>query len=49
MNTPTELTVARQRIAAYCGHPLVPTAVWLMAEVERLRAALDEPGQQPGD
>jgi hypothetical protein len=35
-----ELETARQRIAAYrgCGHPVMPTAVWLLAEVERLTA-----------
>lgn len=37
MSDDIELTAARQRVAAYrlCGHPLIPTAVWLLGKVER--------------
>lgn len=33
-----ELAAARQRVLIYraCGHPLVPTASWLLGELERL-------------
>jgi hypothetical protein len=35
---PAELAAARQRVDLYraCAHPLVPTAAWLLAEVDRL-------------
>ena len=40
-----ELEVAKQRVNAYrgCGHPLVPTAIWLLGEVQRLEKLVAEP------
>ena len=38
-----ELEVARQRITAYAasGHPVMPSALWLLREVERLTAEVE--------
>jgi hypothetical protein len=45
----SELEAARQRVNAYrgCGHPLVPTAVWLLGEVQRLKKLVELLDEHP--
>lgn len=40
----SELETARQRVESYrnCGHPVIPSAIWLLVKVERQRVQIVE-------